>query len=295
MRLQTRSLLFLSFTAVLISVPIFLVTQIDAQPWLENSGPQETQSPSEQTRERKKTILPPYGFSEITPPGKWSAVAEFDVSQTNDHDIPVVIVGLGSYAGKGAWAKQLMVDNVTLRNRTEKEIQSIKLGWIIITAEDRKAGKNRHAALRDGFTNVLPVRIPPDRMAKLEDLQIDFVKEAKDLITSGKLNGMVFIRLRVVEVEFADGLSWREGAAVAKRNHAARPLAQSGCEDRACLFQDTGQGFCDLFLQEPTVVARTVVPTTRMHASAIFTRAQIVSTWTPTDGPTVKVIATTLL
>jgi hypothetical protein len=247
MRLQTRSLLFLSFTTVLLSVPIFLVTQSNAHLWRDNTASQESQATSEQTRERKKTILPPYGFSEITPPGKWSAVAEFDVSQTNDPDIPVVIVGLGSYAGKGAWAKQLMVDNVTLRNRTQKQLRSVKLGWIIITVANREAGKNRNAALRDGFTDVLSVRIPPDRMAKLEDLQIDFVKEAKELIKSERLNGMAFIRLRVAEVEFTDGPPWREGSAVAKRNHAARPLLQSGCEDRACLFQDTGQGFCDLF------------------------------------------------
>ena len=94
---------------------------------------QDVQSPPVQTKEHKKLILPPYGFSEVTPPGKWSAIAEFDVKQTNDLEVPVVIVGLASYAGKGAWAKQLMVEDVTLRNRTPNQVQSVRLGWIIIT------------------------------------------------------------------------------------------------------------------------------------------------------------------
>lgn len=179
MRLQTKSLLFVALTALLLSVPISWVTHSDAHLSLDNAPSQRAQSTSEPTKERKKTVLPPYGFSEITPPGQWSAVAEFDVSQTNDPDIPVVIVGLGSYAGKGAWAKQLMVDNVTLRNRTEKQITAVKLGWIMITAADREAGKNRNAALRDGFTSFLSVRIPPDRIANSKIFKLILSKKRK--------------------------------------------------------------------------------------------------------------------
>lgn len=213
MNLTIRSVLWFCFAAMLISVPVFLVARSDGRP-LNNAGLQDIQTTSPQTKGRKEPILPPYGFSEITPPGEWSAVAVFDVNQTNDPDVPVVIVGLGSYAGKGAWAKQLMVDNVTLQNRSQNEIKSVKLGWIILTDEDRKAGKNRNAALREGFTNDLAATISPDRLGKLFDLRIDFVKETKDLIESGTLNGRAFIQLRVAEVEFTSGSSWKEGSAL---------------------------------------------------------------------------------
>jgi hypothetical protein len=241
-----RFVLWFSFAAMVFAVPAFLFARSDDRP-LANLGPQDVQSTSEQSKRTTKPILPPYEFSEITPPGKWSAVAVFDVNQANDPDVPVVIVGLGSYSGKGAWAKQLMVDNVTLRNRSPDQTKSVKLGWMIITEEDSKAGKDRAAALKEGVTVHLPVSIQPDRFGKLSDLRIDFVKETKELIKSGKLISRAFIQIRVAEVEFTNGSIWKDGRVVARRmHHRNRPLAQIGCEDRACFFEDNGQGYCIL-------------------------------------------------
>ena len=217
---------------------------------------QNGQTEQVQTEKHKKSILPPYGFSEATPPGDWAAIAEFDVSQTSDPDVPVVIVGLSSYSGKGQWAKQLMVDEVSLRNRSPNPVRFVRLGWIIISAEDRKAGKKRSAALREGFTEDLAATILPTRVVKLHDLQIDFVKKAKDLIRSGKLSGTAFIRLRVAEVEFIDGSIWTEGLEIAQRmHHPARRMAQSGCEDRICFFEENGQGYCT-YVSEGTYCRR---------------------------------------
>ena len=212
-----RSILLSCFAATLLSVPVFMVARSNDGKSPNNTSAQEVQSTPEQTKQRKKIVLPPYGFSEITPLGTWTAVAEFDVSQSSDVDVPVIIVGLGSYAGKGAWAKQLMVDNVTLRNQSTNQIKAVKLGWIVLTAKDREARKNRNAALREGFTQDIAVSARPGQMEKINNLHIDFVKETKDLITSGKINGMVFIRLRVSEVEFANGSRWKEGQALAKK------------------------------------------------------------------------------
>jgi hypothetical protein len=91
-----------------------------------------------------------YGFADPTPSGNWSATADFDLQQTEDANNPVVIVGLRSYAGKGAWGRQLMVDTVTIHNRTAVPVSSVKLGWIILNAEGRASGKNRAAALLQG-------------------------------------------------------------------------------------------------------------------------------------------------
>jgi hypothetical protein len=241
-----RPLLLLCVTAILVSVPVLLAARSDKRDLLLNQGTaQDVEVQPAQTKERKKIVLPPYGFSEITPPGNWTAVAEFDVSQSSDLDVPVVIVGLASYGGKGAWAKQLMIDDVTLRNQSQKQLKSVKLAWIIITDEDRQARKNRSAALVEGFTTALPASARPGQMEKFQNLQIDFVKEAKELFKSGKINGIVFIRLRVSEVLFADGSIWKESTAIAKRHHRVR-TPQTACEDRGCLFRDNGQGYCDI-------------------------------------------------
>lgn len=205
MNSRIHPILWQCFVVLLIGVRVLIVARADEQP----NGPVFQGVQPEQKKEDKKPILPPYGFSEITPPGKWSAVAVFDVNQTNDPEVPVVIVGLGAYAGKGDWAKQLMVDNVTLRNRSQNQMKSVKLGWIIMTSEDRQAGKDRNAALREGFTDALFAELLPDQLQKLPNLRIDFVKEAKDLITSGKLTGMAFIQVSVAEVEFVDGSIWK--------------------------------------------------------------------------------------
>ncbi|HSE30606.1 MAG TPA: hypothetical protein VLA93_03410 [Pyrinomonadaceae bacterium] len=222
-RTRVSVTLLVCSAAALISATGLLSTRANETPLTKFQDVAPTQP---QTKKPKKRVLPPYGFSETTPPGTWAAIADFDISQTRDPDIPVIIVGLSSYAGKGLWAKQIMVDEVTIRNRSATSIDSVRLGWIIIRDEDRRAGKNRRAALRDGFTPRLAVEMLPDReFGKIPDLNLDFVKEARDLIKSGTLTGVTFIRLRVAEVRFADGSVWKESDAVAKRmHHPALPI-----------------------------------------------------------------------
>ena len=242
-----RRLLLIGCVTGLLTVPVMLVARSNQQKLQENPALQEAQSLEEKTKQHKKEIPPPYGFSEQTPPGDWAAIAEFDVNQKDDPYAMAIIVGLASYGGKGQWAKQLMVQDVTIRNRSTSVIKSIKLGWIIITAEDRQAKKNRSAALREGFTERMPVAILPDKLGKLRDLHIDFVKEAKDLIRTGKITGLTFIRLRVAEVEFDNGFIWKEGPAMAIRMHHSTPRVPappSGCADRICFFEENGQGYC---------------------------------------------------
>lgn len=174
-----------------------------------------------------------------------------DSEQTENPDVPVVIVGLGAYAGKGAWAKQLMVDNLMLTNRGASEAITVKLGWSIVDTDMVRATMNRNSpllrksSLLEGFIE-LPTSISPGKMQTLRDLQIDFVKRARELIRSAKLKGEAVIRLRVAEATFMNGSVWNEQTEIAKsRNHRYRPTPPPpGCPNRDCFFENNGQGYC---------------------------------------------------
>lgn len=148
-----------------------------------------------------------YGFSEITPLGAWSAQADIDRAQLDDPNVPVVVAGLRIYAGKGDWRKQLMIQSVTVSNRSLKAVAKVKLGWIIISQEDRNARKNQEAALVRGDTSLFDAEAD----SQIKSVYLDFVKAAQPLLKSGALSGDFYLRIRVSEVHFADGSSWREG------------------------------------------------------------------------------------
>lgn len=160
---------------------------------------QEKQSPSNN-----------YGFAEEAPSGDWSAQSDIDVSQSDDPNVPVVIAGIRSYAGKGRWGKHVMVESVILKNHTEKSVEAVKFGWIIITEEDRIAYRNRDAALIQGFTSFFEAELPGHKFKRVEGVYIDIVKEAMTLIKDGRLSGRFWLRIRMSEIRFADGSVWKE-------------------------------------------------------------------------------------
>ena len=205
------------------------------------------------SRQEQSPMQKDYGFSVTTPKGNWSATADIDLQQTDDPNIPVAVVGVRSYAGKGDWGRQLMIDTVTIHNRSAKAVSAVKLGWVILNAEVRAAGKNREAALVQGNAAVQNVAIKPQKMRKLPQLNIDFVKEAaKSLVKANTLDGDYFIKMRVSEVEFADGSVWQEdsGRASVKKAHKASPKPpQGGCPNIICQFHENGQGYCELTSQ----------------------------------------------
>jgi len=202
------------------------------------------------SNQERSAIANNYGFSEATPPGNWSATAVFDLEQVHDPRLPAVIVGIRSYAGKGKWGKQLMVDTVTVKNQSETPIDSVKLGWRIIDADDQSAVKNREAALVQSYSSFLHKSIAPHGMRLLKNLNIDFVKEAKALIKDGILSQRLFIRLRLSAVRFSDGSIWEESAnrESPKRSHGSAVRSPQGCPNQQCQFHDNGQGYCELYM-----------------------------------------------
>lgn len=123
-----------------------------------------------------------YKFSEASPTGDWLAQADIDVIQSNDPNNPVVIAAIRSYVGKGSWRKQLMIESVTLKNRTTKSVKAIRLGWIVIAEDDVKVKKNREAALVQGYTQLFTQQVPPNGFMRLASIDLEFVRAAKSLI-----------------------------------------------------------------------------------------------------------------
>ncbi|MGH9956194.1 MAG: hypothetical protein ACREBC_03565, partial [Pyrinomonadaceae bacterium] len=66
----------------------------------------------------------------------------------------------------------------------------------------------------------------------------DSIKQLKPLLRDGRLNGSFYIRVRVSEVYFSDGSSWKEDKLVAGRKllyaHARPSLAQVNCTNERC-------------------------------------------------------------
>src|SRR5689334_22596071 len=114
MNFPVHRLVVVCFAVMFFIFPFWFVARSDNETPRRSPVAQQEVPPKPAKKQRE--ILPPYGFTEVTPGGKWQAAADFDTTQKRDPDVPVVIVGMSSYAGKGAWARQFMVDEVTVKN-----------------------------------------------------------------------------------------------------------------------------------------------------------------------------------
>jgi len=210
---------------------------------------------AQETKDSKKEQRPKpennYLFSESPPLGDWLfESADMDIAQTHDPNNPVVIAGIRSYVGKGNWRKHLMIESIVLKNRTSKTIRAFKLGWLIMSAEDHRAGKNREAALLEGETDFIQPSFT-NFGGRTKPFYLEVLKAAKPLIKNGVLNGTFAIRIRLTQVQFEDGSIWIEGQPVARRlkySHYNRAgpsqLPSSRCENSQCNFHADGQGYC---------------------------------------------------
>ena len=252
-RINSKSIVL---TLLVLGAGVFVVTvslaSLPQQPAADKGLVQEQRPRAKKVKVEDPRISPinNYGFSESTPFGTWSVRVEMDQTQSPDPYVPVVVASLRSYAGKGNWGKQLMIESVTLKNRTDRTVAAVKLGWIILRKESRLAGKNLDAALVRGNTELLHQEWTNNRPFKhVKSLFIDFVKEARPLIKSAALSGDFYLRLRVSEVLFDDGSRWRENDQLALRKkfaHApSRSAQQPNCRtQQVCFFLENGQGYC---------------------------------------------------
>lgn len=148
-----------------------------------------------------------YYFSEAGPAGDWFfRGADFDINQTANASLPVVIGGLSMYMGKGNWLRHLMIESIVLRNRSGKPIEAFRLSWIIVTVEDHSPGKD---ALLAGQTDLIEPGLT-DLEGRTKPFDFEVVKAAKPLVKNGSLSGNFWIHFRLSEVHFQDGTVWKE-------------------------------------------------------------------------------------
>jgi hypothetical protein len=117
---------------------------------------------------------------------------------------------------------------VKLTNRSPVAVAGVRLGWLVVTEQDRLALKSDAEAKKAaGTTPLFETLIAAHGIAKLDSTVVDFLAEAKPLLKKGRLDGDYVIKVRVVEVEFADGSIWREQEGLSKAGEDNRSLRQS--------------------------------------------------------------------
>jgi hypothetical protein len=173
-------------------------------------------------------------------------VADFDLSQIDNSDIPVVIVGIRSYVGKGNWRKHIMIESVVLKNRSVKALKAFRLGWFIMTAEDRQAGKNREAALVQGYTDLIQAD-SAEHGGRTKPFYFEVLKAARPLIKNGILTGTYAFRIRLSEAIFDDGSIWNESQTLAthRKSSPAHHHRSLDCSNDICNVHENGQLYCN--------------------------------------------------
>ena len=141
-------------------------------------------------------------------PGKWFVAAVPDESPVDDINVPIIVVSTRSLSGNGKW-KNLIVADVSLKNRTEKTVKRVGLKWMLTPFE------NSDSILYQGYTAIFETEVLGGKIKLLKILKkspfINFHNIAKPLLKNGVLNEDFLIKIRVSYVEFDDGTSWSEG------------------------------------------------------------------------------------
>lgn len=181
------------------------------------------------------------------PQGNWVVGAAPDLIQLENPESPVVLLSTRSLVGNGKWVN-VAVAGVTIQNRTNRALKSIRLKWELRTIEEQ------YSVLLAGYTRDMETQVPAGRERRKKVPFINFGKIVKPLLKDGALNGEFLLAVSVGAVEFEDGTKWAEGQALnsiklagefaanrsgkskdKSRNlsHAA-PMPQTACTNRLC-------------------------------------------------------------
>lgn len=170
---------------------------------LGQSGQKSGSVDSDKRTVGKEPITDRNSFSKPGPGGKWTLGISFDIPQTNDDSVPVVISKMVNFMGHKKW-RNAKVTGLTLNNRSTRSVKAVQLRWIITSGEDRKT------ILLQGLTPFFETRIPAQGQRDVEPPVIDFAEVTKPLQKNETLDGDFTLTVRVSEVHFEDGFIWKE-------------------------------------------------------------------------------------
>ena len=160
----------------------------------------------------------PSSFFEIPygPQGDWRATVSPD-HQSDDPLLPVVVAGAGAMQGP-AERRGMRLGCGVLKNRSEKQVVSVSLRWILVRNQDRalifQNGYTADIVLVEGHTQPIELIIQKDSFRRTDFAIIDFATITAHLKKSGILSGDYFLYVGVYQVQFADGSIWTAEPAV---------------------------------------------------------------------------------
>lgn len=190
-------------------------------------------------------------FSVKGPQGAWSVAFIPDKVQT-PANAPVKVHATQTLTGNEKW-NDLKLINVELSNYSDKTVLGVAIRWIITPKSDRSY------MLHQGYPGLFEAHLLPGETKTVEAPIIDFAKIATPLIKDGTLSGDFVVKIRVCNVEFEDGSSWRETetAGIVKASYNNSDTQIVSCPNVICSFNNpqnkaqcdhdpVGGDFCDL-------------------------------------------------
>jgi hypothetical protein len=187
-----------------------------------------------------------------------------DDSQIKDHTVPAIVISTHSLTAGGR-IKNLIVTGVTIKNRTAKSINNVRLKWMLTPKDDRSS------PVAQGQTANLEVEVQGGKTTSVKTPRINFAKIAKPLLKNGNLYGEYYLVIGIAAVEFEDGTIWSAAAELgtgvrsspvssqmspsAKKEssngqinshfaHALNPMNQQGCSNDMCGIGLHGEYIC---------------------------------------------------
>lgn len=169
--------------------------------------------------------------SEPLPKGKWSVMTLFDNKQYYDPSVPIQLTRGTSALGEGYNSGLI---ELIIKNRTSKNITALKIRYYLTTREDHETVLFQGPPL-DIVSRRAKERptLPANQKRTFEVKDGKFTKLLKPLVKDGALNGEFALVLKISEVIFEDGASWKEEGNVSyKHKVLIRPPPQTTCPYR---------------------------------------------------------------
>jgi hypothetical protein len=184
------------------------------------------------------TIQGQADVAEQFPSGKWM-LSTLPYFGSDWKSLPVVVTAVTSDLTKG-----IRVTKVGLFNRSSKQVESVRLGWYLTTAQDT------NTVLKHGQTPFITPSgsLPLNVEREIEFNVFSFGRVARLITKNGVLNGEFRVQIVVDDIRYEDGTTWTREAASsiidASHHGSAKPATQNpgSCPFQLCQSAVTQNG-----------------------------------------------------